>query len=208
MKEKTKKFDYFGTLSDMTLYASEAARLFRSVLSDRKTENFEKSRERMTALKGKCDRRQRELTSALVRDFLPPFDKEDLFRLSLQTEALIDKTKDVFDCLYMTDIGTLCQDVGNFAALMVESFGICVDLSKELRHYRKSEKLNGLFGSLKDLKNRGDVLYTEVMRVLFRDARTTREIAEGRVLYFAFRACFDAAAAFGDDVRTIILKNI
>ena len=88
MKTKKKSFDYFEALVNMSLYALEEAKLLKDILSDFKPEVLEEQRARMHELEHRCDMEKHDMTTALVKEFLPPIERDDLFRLSHVTDDL------------------------------------------------------------------------------------------------------------------------
>ena len=77
MKTKKKSFDYFEALVNMSLYALEEAKLLKDILSDFKPEALEEQRARMHELEHRCDMEKHDMTTALVKEFLPPIERDD-----------------------------------------------------------------------------------------------------------------------------------
>ncbi len=207
MKPKKKNFDYFESLVNMSLYALEEANLLRSVLADFDPDKLEEQRAQMHVLEHKCDMEKHEMATALVKEFLPPVDRDDLFMLSHVTDNLTDSVESVAVFLYMADIRTLRPDTLEFADLIIECCENAVRLLKEFRNFKKSEKLREIIILLNDLEEKGDRLYVEAVRRLSQEAQTTRELIEWRDVYKNFEECFDAAESIADNVESVVMKN-
>ncbi len=207
MKTKKRNFDYFESLVNMSLYALEEAKLLKNIFNDFQPDELETQRARMHELEHKCDMEKHEMTTALVKEFLPPIDRDDLFRLSHVTDNLTDSVESVVAFLYMADIRTLRADAGEFADLIIECCENAVRLLKEFRNFKKSDKLEGLVIKLNDLEEQGDKLYAEAGRRLSREAKTTREVIEWRDVYRNFEKCFDAAESIADNIESVVMKN-
>ena len=207
MKTKKKNFDYFESLVNMSVYALEEANLLKSIFVDFKPEELEEQRSRMHDLGHRCDMEKHDLTTALVKEFLPPVDRDDLFRLSHVTDNLTDSVESVVAFLYMADIKSLRADAVAFAELIIECCENAVRLLKEFRNFKKSEKLKDIVITLNDLEEKGDRLYAEAVRRLSREAQTTREVIEWRDIYRNFENCFDAAESIADNIESVVMKN-
>ena len=207
MKTKKKNFDYFESLVNMSVYALEEANLLKSIFVDFKPEELEEQRSRMHDLEHRCDMEKHDLTTALVKEFLPPVDRDDLFRLSHVTDNLTDSVESVVAFLYMADIKSLRADAVAFAELIIECCENAVRLLKEFRNFKKSEKLKDIVITLNDLEEKGDRLYAEAVRRLSREAQTTREVIEWRDIYRNFENCFDAADSIADNIESVVMKN-
>jgi len=119
MKKNKKGFDYFECLVNMSGFALEEAKLLKEILSDYHPDTLKEQRVRMHELEHGCDLIKHDMTTALVKDFLPPIDREDLFRLSHVTDNLTDKVESVVVFLYMADIETLRSDAEQFVDLII-----------------------------------------------------------------------------------------
>ncbi len=207
MKTKKKNFDYFATLAEMSDFALQEAELLQAILSDFHPERLEEQRRQMHELEHKCDTVKHDMTTALVHEFLPPVDREDLFRLSHVTDNLTDNLDAVVAFLYMADIQSIRPDVNDFTALTIACCTNAVEMMREFRNFKKSSRLKELIIALNDLEEQGDKLYTEAVRRLSRDAQSTRELIEWRDLYRKFENCFDAAESMADNVESVVMKN-
>ena len=207
MKTKKKSFDYFEALVNMSLYALEEAKLLKDILSDFKPEALEEQRARMHELEHRCDMEKHEMTTALVKEFLPPIERDDLFRLSHVTDDLTDSVESVVAFFYMADIKKLRDDTTPFVDLIIECCENVVRLLKEFKNFKKSDKLKGCVITLNDLEEKGDRLYVEAVRKLSREAESTREVIEWRDVYRNFENCYDAAESIADNIESAVMKN-
>lgn len=205
---KNKNFDYFASLVKMSAFALEEARILKKICAEFDPEKLEENKEEMHALEHACDMEKHEFTKALVREFLPPVERDDLFRLAHITDDLVDCVEGVVVFFYMADIREMREDVGVFADLVIECCEKASVLLEEFRNFKKSpEKLKQAIIALNDLEERGDKLYMYAVRKLSSSAKSTREVIEWRDVYRIFEKCYDAAESIADNVESVILKN-
>lgn len=207
MKSKKKNFDYFATLCTMSDFAVREAELLKEILTDFHPERLEEQRHRMHELEHGCDTVKHDLTTALVHEFLPPVDREDLFRLAHVADNLADSVDGVVGYLYMADIRCIRPDVGAFSDLTIECCRNAAELLREFRNFKKSVRLKDLIILINDLEEKGDKLYTDAVRRLSKDAPSTRDLIEWWDLYRKFENCFDAAESIADNVESVVMKN-
>ncbi len=206
-KDKKRGFDYFGALVKMSEYALEEARFLKEILADFKPDELDANRLRMHAFEHDCDTVKHSLTTALVKDFLPPVDRDDLFRLSHVTDNLTDSVENIAVFLYMADIKKLRSDVGSFVDLTIECCENTVKMLREFENFKKPTKLNEYVVVLNDLEEQGDRLYTDAVRKLSAESEDVREIIEWRDVYKIFETTYDAAESIADNIEAIVLKN-
>jgi predicted phosphate transport protein (TIGR00153 family) len=208
MKLKKEKFNYFDTLVQMSNYALEEAKLLHESLSNYDPEQLDDLRKKMHELEHACDCVKHALTTALIKDFLPPIDREDLFTLSHITDNLTDTVESIVTFFYMADIRTLRDDTAEFTALMVACCENTVKMLQEFHNFKKPTELQKYIILLNDLEEQGDRLYEESVRRLSREeGASPREVIEWRDVYRNFENCFDAAESIADNIESIVLKN-
>ncbi len=207
MKRNKKNFDYFACLVDMSNFALQEAQFLKEILSDFHPESLKKYCDEMHKFEHECDVVKHGLTTALVREFLPPIDREDLFRLAHVTDNLTDSVENVLTLLYMSNITTLRKDTEKFLDLTVQCCEGAVKILKEFPNFRKSEKLREYLILLSDLEEQGDVLYMEAVHRLSCESTDLREIMEWKNVYKDFEKCFDAAESIADNIESVVLKN-
>ena len=161
----------------------------------------------MHELEHACDLKKHALTTALAQEFLPPIERDDLFRLSHVTDDLADCIDNALSFLYVAAIGTIRPDAIAFADLIIESSERVTELLREFANFKKSTKLKQLVIGLNEIEERGDRLFAEAVRKLSAESRSTREVIEWRDIYRNFENCFDAAEAIADNVESVVLKN-
>ncbi len=208
MKLKKEKFNYFDTLVQMSQYALDEAKLLHASLSDYDPDKLDELRKKMHELEHACDIVKHSLTTALIKDFLPPVDREDLFTLSHITDNLTDTVESIVTFFYMADIRVLREDTSAFTALMVECCENTVKMMEEFHNFKKPAELQKYIILLNDLEEQGDRLYEESVRRLSQEeGAAVREVIEWRDVYRNFENCFDAAESIADNIESIVLKN-
>lgn len=207
MKAKTKKFDYFETLINMSNYALEEARMLKTFLQNFNPDELKATKEKMHELEHACDTEKHALTTALVKDFLPPIERDDLFRLSHVTDDLTDSIDSVTSFLYVADIKQLRPDSLEFADLIITACENTVKLLTEFKNFKKSDKIKDYIILLNDVEEKGDALYATAVRALSTSSASTREIIEWRDVYKNFEDCLDSAESVADNIEAIVLKN-
>lgn len=205
---KNKNFDYFASLVKMSSFALEEARCLKKICTEFNPEKLEENKDSMHALEHACDMEKHEFAKALVREFLPPVERDDLFRLAHITDDLVDCVEGVVVFFYMADIREMREDVVVFADLVIACCEKASVLLEEFRNFKKSpEKLKQAIIALNDLEEQGDKLYMDAVRKLSSSAKSTREVIEWRDVYRIFEKCYDAAESIADNVESVILKN-
>ena len=209
MKSK-KKFDYFASLCRMAEFAAEEARLLGRFAKNFAYEKTAELRVATHATERRCDEEKHAFSAALLREFLPPVDREDLLTLARAADDLADDVDGVAAFLYMADIKALRADAADFTDLISEACEKAAEMLNELKNLNKPARLNELIAEVNEIEKRGDVLYERAVRALSVESRSTREVIEWRDIYKKFERCFNAAEALADaaDCDVIVMDEL
>ena len=207
MFNKKKGYDYFSTLVKMSQLALEEARLLKQIVENYDPDKLDENRQKMHAIEHDCDTLKHELSTELVKDFLPPIDREDLFLLAHVTDDLTDSVESVVVFFYMANLKAMRPDTVELCELVVKCCESVVEMLEEFKNFKKSTLLKGLVVKLNDLEEHGDRLYIQAVRKLSTEDISTRDVIEWRDVYRNFENCFDAAETVADNIESATMKN-
>ncbi len=205
--KNNKNFNYFECLTNMAEFALQEAQLLKLTMSSFDVETLQKNKVEMHKLEHGCDMLKHAMTSALIKEFLPPIEREDLFTLSHVVDELTDKVESVLIFFYMANITKLRADAMSFVDLIIECCQNVVSVTKEFANFKKSATLKDLIIKINDLEEQGDRIYMEAVRNLSCSDEDTRTIIEWRDVYRNFESCFDAAEKIADTIQSAMMKN-
>ena len=205
--KNNKNFNYFDCLVSMTEFSVKEAELLKQTMLNFDAATLETNCIEMHKLEHGCDMVKHGMTGALVREFLPPIEREDLFTLSHVVDDLVDKVESVLIFFYMANITKLRDDTMKFVDLIIESCNCTLEMMKEFENFKKSTTLKALLIKIHDCEEKGDQIYMQAVRNLSCSNEDTRTIIEWRDVYRCFEACFDAAEKVADTVQSAVMKN-
>ncbi len=207
-KTKKGKFNYFDCFVRMADFANREAQLFEKVVTEFNPEQLDDYRAAIHENEHACDMEKHAMAEALVRDFLPPIDRDDLFRLAHVVDNLTDSLDNIMSLFYMLNIRSLRSDAAEFASLISKSCSMVCELLGEFHNFKKSATLRDLVIALNDIEEQGDRLHADAMRRLScEDGINTRTLVEWREIYTCFEECFDMAESVADNIESIVMKN-
>ena len=76
--KKKEKYNYFEEFIKMTEYIEKSSILLKELLNDYNQENLDKSIEEIHKLEHSSDRVVHKMRENLIKDFLPPIEREDI----------------------------------------------------------------------------------------------------------------------------------
>ena len=143
----------------------------------------------------------------LVKEFLPPIEREDIVELSCAIDDVVDNIDDVLLRAYMYNITTLRDDAKEFVAIIKQSCVALLDMLGELHNFKKPAVLKEKIVEINHLEEEGDKLYAIAMHKLYAEEKDSVAVLAWSSLYDRFEKCCDSCEDVANTVEQILLKN-
>ena len=206
-KQKKTSYSYFAFFCEMIDCACQASTALNNMFSDYQPKNLRQEADVIHEIEHAADLKKHDMMSQLLREFLPPIDREDIVNISHALDEIVDLIEEVVLCLYMNDIQKCRPDVQPMVALIVKQCEELQKLMAEFENYKKSDKLLQSIIVINTLEEEGDRLYLEAMRNLKLTCSDPFEMIAWRDIYSSLEDCSDACEKVADAVEEVVMKN-
>lgn len=204
---KKEKIDYFEHFDTVAGIAEKQAELLNRIVENYDESKLDQYIQEMHSLEHNADYLKNQMVTELVRDFLPPIDREDIMMLADLYDSVCDSIDDVLLRIYMYNIREMRDDVQTITQRICK---ICNELGKltgELRNFKSNEKLLDLVTAVNDIEEEGDKLYIDATHRLYRDETGIKIISAWTNIYTSLEDCYDSCESVADEIKTVIIKN-
>ena len=154
-----------------------------------------------------CDLKKHEMSHALSKAFITPFEREDLADLSYKLDEVADNIEEVLQRFYVDEPQIVMPE----SIVMAQKISSCCkkleNIFEELPNYKKSAKLSGFVVELNDLEEECDKIYLDAYKKIKSNSKDTLEIVSWRKIYDYLERCADACEHVADTIDMIIMKN-
>lgn len=198
---------YFDAFAKGISYANDAAALLQDIFENFDAGSIKAQLDKMHEIEHTADGVKHEMMERLVKEFLPPIEREDIVELAHTIDEVSDLIEDVVLRIYMYNVSALRPDVKEFAKLIVRCCADLKAMSLELPNYRKSASLAEKIKEINSLEEEGDRLYVEAPRRLYSEEKDPIAIFAWTNIYDRLEKCCDGCEKVADTVELIILKN-
>ena len=198
---------YFDAFAKGISYANEAAALLQNIFENFDASTGKAQLDKMHEIEHNADGVKHEMMERLVKEFLPPIEREDIVELAHTIDEVCDLIEDVVLRIYMYNVTSLRPDVMKFAKLIVRCCADLKEMSLELPNYRKSASLVEKIKEINTLEEEGDRLYVEATRRLYSEEKDPIAVYVWTNIYDRLEKCCDGCEKVADMVELIILKN-
>ena len=206
-KQKKTSYSYFAFFCEMIDCACQASTALNNKFSDYQPKNLRQEADVIHEIEHAADLKKHDMMSQLLREFLPPIDREDIVNISHVLDEIVDLIEEVVLSLYMNDIQKCRPDVQPMVALIVKQCEELQKLMAEFENYKKSDKLLQSIIVINTLEEEGDRLYLEAMRNLKLTCSDPFEMIAWRDIYSSLEDCSDACEKVADAVEVVVMKN-
>lgn len=204
---KKKRLNYFDEFLKEVDYSIECSNLLLKNLKQFDKKNMQENIEEMHRLEHEADRAKHEMMDFLLKDFLPPIEREDITNIAHRIDNVTDYIEEVLINLDICNVDSIEEDSIKCAELLVECCNNVKELLNEFEDFKKSKAIRDKIVEINKLEGDGDHLYAECMKKLYSEKRNAIDIIIWTKIYNCFEKCFDACESIADYVETVIMKN-
>ena len=195
--------EYFTFFSQMTGKIQEASNVLVEMMQD-KSENFEAHNKRIKEIEHSCDEITHKLTTKLNKSFITPFDREDIFTLSVALDDVIDYIDAGARAILMYDIREINDHARQFTKVIQS---LSIELHSAVSMLDKPNDINQHIVEIHRLENVADDVYFRAVGELFRQTTEPATLIKWKELYEILENATDRCESVANIIESIILKH-
>ena len=174
---KKENFNYYDNFINSTNYAYEEMKLIKEYFKNFNADNASEIENKVHYFENEADKVLHNSLNYLVRDFIPPIDREDIINLLHQLD-------DVVDCV-------------DEIAIDVNIYNI----------ERLRDDIKELIVTINNIEDEGDKLFQASMKELYKNEKDAIEVNKWTIIYSRLEDCFDRLEDVSDFIDEIVMKN-
>ena len=195
--------EYFVFFSQMTEKIQQASNSLVEMMQD-KTESFEAHAKRIKDIEHECDELTHRVTTKLNKSFITPFDREDIFALSVALDDVCDYIDAGARAILMYDIKTLSDHAKDFAKVIQ---GLAIEINSAVSMLSKPVGLNQHIVEIHRLENEADDIYFRAIGELFVSQTDPIAVIKWKELYEILENATDHCERVANIIESIFLKH-
>lgn len=198
-----KEDHYFTLFSQMTVKIQEAAAILVEMLQAPDAE-FDSLAKRIKSVEHECDELAHGVTVKLNKSFITPFDREDIYTLSMALDDVCDYIDASSRTILMYDIhenDQFAQQLGSVIQKQADEINGAVSFLKTAKGMEQ-HLLN-----IQRLENDADEIYFRAMADLLKNGSDAVKIIKWRELYDTLENATDKCEYVGNIIESIVLKH-
>ena len=206
MKKKN-EFNYFDEFEKSAKLAKEAVKELKNYISNFKKTNSEVEMKKIHEIEKNGDNNLQELKNFLLKDFLPPIDREDILAISSKIDDLIDSIDEIVIDINIFNVTEITKNMKVSIDLLAKTTQSVYDLIVELKNLKKIEEIRNKVIEVNKLEEDADRLYEKSIKDLYLNQKDVVEILKWSNIYNTVEECFDACEVIAYCIEEVLVKN-
>ena len=148
-----------------------------------------------------------EITEALCKIFMTPFEREDIEALGSALYKISKNIEKIGERFTISPPGANFETVSRQIALLEQAAGVVTSMVGELRKKTHGEEIKGEYDRLQAIEGDADRVMNELLRDLYQGDTDPRAVVFWKDIYELFEKAVDRCRDAGYVVFHVILKN-
>ncbi|MCU1289498.1 MAG: low-affinity phosphate transport protein of unknown function [Acidobacteria bacterium] len=195
--------EYFTFFSQMTEKIQEASDILVEMLNG-SSEDFAKFTKRIKDAEHACDELGHQITIKLNKSFITPFDREDIYTLSVALDDVCDYIDAGARAIVMYDIYEINDYARNFARVIQS---LAKELNSAVLLLKKPDGMSRHIVEIHRLENEADEIYFRAIGELFKQPTDPISLIKWKELYEILENATDRCESVANIIESIILKH-
>lgn len=205
--KNSKDYSYFKAFVELSKYSLNSAEVLNKTLREFDVKKIDNKIEEMHNFEHTADIAKHDLLNRLIKEFLPPIEREDIISISQKIDDVTDAIEDVLICINIFNVQTIRPEILQFTQLIVDCCKSMDVALTEFENFKKSKRLHSEIIEINRLEEEGDALYVSGVRNLYRTSKDPIELMVWTEIFNRLEKCCDACEDVANDIENIVMKN-
>ncbi|MBQ8299166.1 MAG: DUF47 family protein [Clostridia bacterium] len=206
MKKKN-EFSYFEQFTKAASLAKDATKELKNYISNFNGESAAEEKKKIHDIENQADNILHELKRFLLKDFLPPIDREDIVAIAHKIDDLVDEIDEVVIDIDIFIITEIKENMKKSIELLETAVGTTYDLIVAMNNLKNVNEIKNKVIEVNKLEEEADKLYENSVKELYKNEKDPIQIIKWSRMYETLEDCFDACENIADCIEEVLLKN-
>lgn len=207
MKKKKEEYNYFNEFVKNSKYIVESAEILKETLQNYSIEKLEENITKVHKLENDADKTLHNMRSYLIKDFLPPIDREDIVLIGHRIDDIEDYIDEILINFNILNISSVREDALEFTDLLIECANSVKDALENFENFKKAEIVKEKTIAINVLEEKADRMFEKAMKKLYKEEKDPVEIIKWTTIYNCMENTTDACEKIADCLEDVVMKN-
>ena len=207
-KKAVKTNYYFSSFPLLAEYSLKCGRMILEFMNEFDSARLEEIKNSVHHVEHEADNVKHEVTAKLLKEFMTPIDREDIYALLRLIDDVTDAVEEISLKLYLYSYDVLPEGSVEFMKLTVECIEKMVECLKQFPLYLNKEIFDPYVQEVVSLEEKSDDLYMENVHKLYLSKCDELTRHKKEAMYSMLEEVSDRCREVCRFVQNIALKNI
>ena len=203
---KKKDLNYYDEFIKNVDICCKISNILRQHIDNFQNEEPKETENIVHKLENDADLNLHIIKNYLVKDFLPPIEREDIVLLCNKIDNAVDSLDEIIIDLNIFNVNELRDDFKGFADLICLMSIKLKEVMNSFKDIKKYETTKSLIIEINRLEEQGDRLYENAIKNLFGTESNPVEIIKWSNIYGSLEEAMDSFERVADFVEEILMK--
>lgn len=204
---KEKNLNYYDEFIKNANIAIEISTILKKHAENYDINNSTEVEEKVHKLENDADKNLHETIDYLVKDFLPPIEREDIVLLVNKIDDIIDYLDEIAINFNILNIVVLRDNFLEFMELFNNVSVLLKEMLENFKDKKKHEEVYKYLIEINNIEENGDKLYEKAIKSLFTTEKDPIEIIKWKTIYNTLENGIDSFESVANTIGEIVLKN-
>ena len=204
---KKKELNYYDEFIKNVDICCEISNIIKQHLDNFKNEDTKEIEKIVHKLENDADLNLHNIKNYLIKDFLPPIEREDIVLLVNKIDDVVDNLDEIIIDLNIFNVNYLRDDFKEFVELICQISIKLRDIMNSFKERKKYEQIINMIIEINGLEEQGDKLYENSIKNLYNTEHNPVEILKWHNIYTTLEEAIDSFESVADYIEEIIMKN-
>ena len=205
--KKKEEYNYFNEFVNNSKYIVESAEILKETVANYSVEKLEENIAKVHKLENEADQALHKMRNYLIKDFLPPIDREDIVLIGHRLDDIEDFIDEILINFNILNISKVREDALEFTELLIECANSVKDALENFENFKKAEIVKEKAIAINALEEKADRLFEKAMKKLYKEEKDPVEIIKWTTIYNCMENTTDACERIGDCLEDVVMKN-
>lgn len=205
--KKKEEYNYFNEFVKNSKYIVESAEILKETMQNYSEGILEENITKVHKLENEADKTLHNMRSYLIKDFLPPIDREDIVLIGHRLDDIEDYLDEILINFNILNISSVREDALEFTELLIECANSVKDALENFENFKKAELVTEKTIAINVLEEKADRMFEKAMKKLYKEEKDPLEIIKWTTIYNCMENTTDACEKIADCLEDVVMKN-
>lgn len=205
--KKKESYNYFDEFLRLADYIVRSANTLRGLMEDFDVDKLHRNIGEVHRLEHESDEIVHKMRSYLIKDFLPPIDREDIALIINKLDNIEDGIDEILINIRIQDIKEIKLEVIEIIDILVKCCDAVKEMFKDFSNLKNTEQIKQKVIKINKYEELGDRAYEKLISILYRNESDPITLIKWTNIYNCLEQTIDSCEEIGDCVEDVIMKN-